>query len=269
MSSLWSSSLLALQCILVVAAVAWLIGVVRGNVSFIDSLWSLFFLVALGAYWVDLPGSDTRAILVTVVVAAWALRLSVHITVRNWGEAEDHRYQAMREKNSPGFALKSLYLVFGLQGVLAWVISAPLLVALRGAAPLGVFDVLATILWITGFVFEAVGDYQLMRFRADASNKGQVLRSGLWRYTRHPNYFGEACIWLAYYLFAVGAGGWWTVFAPILMTVLLIKVSGVALLEKDIGERRPGYAEYVKNTNAFFHGRHEQKQLPIELNRRF
>lgn len=252
MASLWPSSLLALQTILLVAVIAWAISVMRGNVSFVDSLWSLFFLIALGVYWIDTPGSDARAILVTAVVAAWALRLSVHITVRNWGEPEDHRYQAMRENNSPGFALKSLYLVFGLQGVLAWVISAPLLVAVRGPAPLGVFDGLAIIVWITGFIFEAVGDYQLVRFRADTRNKGQVLRSGLWRYTRHPNYFGEACIWWAFYLFAISAGGWWTVFAPILMTVLLLKVSGVALLEKDINQRRPGYAEYVRNTNAFF-----------------
>lgn len=250
--------LLALAPMAGLAFAAWLLSIAIRNVSIVDSLWSLFFLVALAVSWYGLPGSSTgsstRAVLITVLVLSWALRLSVHITVRNFGEGEDRRYQAMRRKHDPGFAWKSLYIVFGLQVLLAWIISLPLLVAVRAAHPVGMIDLLALVLWSVGFVFEAVGDRQLQRFRADPANRGQVLQSGLWRYTRHPNYFGEACMWWAFWLFALGGGGWWTVFSPILMTVLLLRVSGVTLLEKDMSDRRPAYRDYVQRTNAFLPG---------------
>ena len=193
--------------------------------------------------------------MVVVLTAIWALRLSLHISIRNWGEGEDARYQAIRRKNEPNFAFKSLYIVFGLQGVLAWIISLPLLFAINGTSAPGLLDSAALVLWLIGFVFEAGGDYQLMRFRSDPENKGKVLNTGLWRFTRHPNYFGDACIWWAFYLFAASAGAWWTIFAPALMTFLLLKVSGVRMLEKDIGERRPDYAAYIASTNAFLPGR--------------
>ena len=119
---------------------------------------------------------------------------------------------------------------------------------------MGVLDVAAVLVWIVGFVFEALGDLQLAQFRNNPDNKGKVLQSGLWSLTRHPNYFGDFCIWWGFYLFALSAGGWWTIVAPLLMSFLLLKVSGVAMLEKDIGERRPEYAAYVKETNAFFPG---------------
>ena len=130
----------------------------------------------------------------------------------------------------------------------------PLFPAISSAAPLNALDVVATLLWITGFVFEAGGDYQLTRFKADAESKGKVLDTGLWRYTRHPNYFGDFCIWWSFFLFAVAAGGWWTIASPILMSILLLKVSGVAMLESTIADRRPKYADYIRNTNAFFPG---------------
>lgn len=250
--------LLALAPMAGLAFAAWLLSIAIRNVSIVDSLWSLFFLVALAVSWYGVPGSSTgsstRAVLITVLVMSWALRLSFHITVRNFGEGEDRRYQAMRRKHDPGFAWKSLYIVFGLQVVLAWIISLPLLVAVRAARPPGMIDVLALVLWCVGFVFEAVGDWQLKRFLADPANQGRVLQSGLWRYTRHPNYFGEACMWWAFWLFALAGGGWWTVFSPILMTVLLLRVSGVTLLEQDMSDRRPAYRDYVERTNAFLPG---------------
>jgi steroid 5-alpha reductase family enzyme len=141
-----------------------------------------------------------------------------------------------------------------LQALLAWIISVPLLVAIRGGGDPGLLDMAAFALWLLGFVFEAGGDYQLSRFKADPANAGKVMDRGLWRYTRHPNYFGDACVWWAFYLFALAAGGWWTVYAPIMMTLLLLKVSGVALLEKTISDRRPQYANYIRTTNAFFPG---------------
>ncbi len=246
--------LIALAAILGVAVVAWLYSMLIKNVSFVDSLWSLFFLLAALVFAANADSLATRGLVVLALVAIWSLRLSIYITIRNWGEEEDYRYQAIRQNNSPGFAIKSLYIVFGLQGLLAWIVAAPLLPAITSSTGMGILDISAILLWIVGFVFEAVGDQQLKRFKADSGNKGKVLDTGLWRFTRHPNYFGEFCIWWAFWLFAVSAGAWWTVFAPLLMSFLLLKVSGVAMLEKNIGERRPEYARYIKQTNAFFPG---------------
>ena len=246
--------IIALLVILGVGVVSWLFSIARKDVSFVDSLWSFFFLLAAIVFATETTHLQERGILVLALVAIWALRLSIYITARNWGEPEDYRYQQIRANNEPGFAFKSLYIVFGLQGVLAWLVAMPLFPAISSAAPLNALDVVATLLWITGFVFEAGGDYQLSRFKADAESKGKVLDTGLWRYTRHPNYFGDFCIWWSFFLFAVAAGGWWTIASPILMSILLLKVSGVAMLESTIADRRPKYADYIRNTNAFFPG---------------
>jgi steroid 5-alpha reductase family enzyme len=189
--------------------------------------------------------------LVLVLVTVWAVRLAAFLAARNWNAPEDHRYQAIRARNQPHFEWKSLYLVFGLQGLLAWLVSAPLAAAVASPAPLGPLDWIGGLLVAFGIVFEAVADAQLARFRRDPASAGRVLDSGLWRWSRHPNYFGECCVWWGFYLLAVAAGGAWTVFAPLLMTLLLLRVSGVALLEKDIGERRPAYRDYVARTSAF------------------
>lgn len=246
--------LLALALILGIGIVAWVVSVAIRNVAFVDSLWSLFFLVAALVFATAAWPLSARGLLVTVLVAVWALRLSIYITSRNWGEPEDYRYRKIRANNEPGFAFKSLYIVFGLQGVLAWFVAMPLVPAIMNPGNIGALEIAAAVLWLVGFTFEAGGDYQLSRFKRDASNKGRVLDSGFWRYTRHPNYFGDFCVWWAFYLFAVAAGGWWTVLSPILMSLLLLKVSGVALLEKTITERRPEYAEYIRRTNTFFPG---------------
>jgi steroid 5-alpha reductase family enzyme len=246
--------LFALALILGVGVVAWAVSVAIRNVAFVDSLWSLFFLLAAIVFAASAWPLGARGLLVTVLVAIWALRLSIYITARNWGEPEDYRYQKIRANNEPGFAFKSLYIVFGLQGVLAWFIAMPLLPAIMNPGGIGPIEIVAASLWFVGFIFEAGGDYQLARFKRDASNKGRVLDSGLWRYTRHPNYFGDFCVWWAFYLFAFSAGGWWTLLSPVLMSLLLLKVSGVALLEKTITDRRPEYAAYIRRTNAFFPG---------------
>jgi steroid 5-alpha reductase family enzyme len=244
---------LALAVTLLVGVAGWLISLKKDDVSIVDSLWSLMFLAAAVVYF-GLGESGVRAQWLMILVTVWALRLSIHITVRSWGHGEDHRYQTIRRRNEPNFRVKSLYLVFLLQGALAWFISLPLYVALSGDAPLGWIDAVAAVVWLTGMLFESVSDYQLSRFTRNPDNKGKVLDRGFWRYSRHPNYFGEACVWWGYYLFAVAAGGWWTFPAPVLMTFLLLKVSGVALLEKDISNRRPAYAAYVARTPAFIPG---------------
>jgi steroid 5-alpha reductase family enzyme len=244
----------ALLAIAVLAVASWLVSVVKRDVSIVDTLWSLMFLLAAVAFAASIETLGARATLVLVLVSIWAVRLAAYITWRNWGEGEDRRYQAIRSNNEPRFWLKSLYIVFGLQGFLAWVISLPLLAAIAQPAALGLLDFVGVGLWLVGMVFEAGGDWQLARFKARPENKGRVMDKGLWRYTRHPNYFGNACIWWGFYLIALSAGGWWAVISPLLMTLLLLKVSGVALLEKDIGERRPAYREYVARTNAFIPG---------------
>lgn len=245
---------IALLAILGVGVASWVLSVFKKDVSFVDSLWSLFFLVAAAVFAFAAEPLSIKGKVVLVLVAIWALRLSIYITARNWGEPEDYRYQLIRANNEPGFAFKSFYIVFGLQGVLAWLIALPLFPAITSGSAFNWIDGVAAALWLLGFSFEAGGDYQLSRFKGRADSKGRVLDSGLWRYTRHPNYFGDFCIWWSFYLFAVASGGWWSIASPLLMSVLLLKVSGVAMLEKTISERRPEYADYIRRTNAFFPG---------------
>ena len=235
----------------------WLASLVRHDVSLVDRTWSIFITGAAAMYFALLPAPGARGAWMLVLAAAWALRLSLYITARNWGHGEDRRYREIRARNEPHFGLKSLYLVFALQAVLAWTVSAPFFAGMAGARPIGAIDVIGLALAAFGIVFEAIGDAQMSRFKADAANQGQVMDRGVWRYTRHPNYFGETCIWWGFWAVALGGAGLagaWTIVSPILMTVLLLKVSGESLLEKDIGERRPAYRDYIARTNAFFPG---------------
>ena len=245
--------LFALPVLLAMALAAWAVATVRRNAGLVDIVWSLFFLAAALVY-AGAGGEGERVWLTLALVTAWSLRLAVYLALRNWSAPEDHRYRAIRARNEPGFAWKSLYLVFGLQALLAWLISAPLAGGIASAAPLGMLDALGAALALFGIVFEATGDAQLARFKADPASAGKVMDRGLWRYTRHPNYFGEFCVAWGFWLLGVAGGAWWTLFAPLLMSLLLLRVSGVALLEKDIAERRPAYRDYVARTNAFFPG---------------
>jgi len=251
----WQAYLSGLYLMLVFAFAGWLFSVYKRNVTVVDSMWSLFFLLATIVYIFHENGLTDRNILLIGMVLIWSIRLSVYLSWRNRGPHEDHRYQAIRRNNEPHFWLKSLYIVFGLQAVLAWIVSLPLLGISVSSAPLNWLDIAGFALWFAGFAWETIADWQLTRFKAQAANQGRVLNSGLWRYSRHPNYFGECLLWWGLYLMALGAGAWWSIIGPLLMTLLLLKVSGVALLEKDIGERRPGYADYMRRTNAFIPGK--------------
>ena len=246
-----SLHLAGLAAIATLALAGWVLATARRNVAVVDSLWGPFFLVATLAYGPAGP----RGLLALGLVLVWAVRLSAYVTWRNWGEPEDRRYRAIRAPREPGFWWKSLYVIFALQALLAWVISLPLYAAAVSTAPLGALDVLGAALVLFGFTFETVGDAQLARFKADPAHRGAVMDRGLWRYTRHPNYFGECCVWWGFYAIALGAGAWWSLPGPVLVTFLLLKVSGVTLLEKDIGERRPAYADYIARTPAFLPGR--------------
>ncbi len=247
--------LMAFPWLLGIALVAWVVSSLRRNAGLVDIFWSLFLLAAALCFWLQGAGNRERGWLVLGLTAAWALRLALHLARRNWNAPEDHRYRAIRARNEPGFVWKSLYLVFALQAALAILVSAPLLAGITSPHPWpSVLDVAGLLLVVAGFVTEAVADAQLAAFQADAGNRGQVMDRGLWRYSRHPNYFGEFCVWWGFFLIAAATGAWWTVISPLVMSLLLLRVSGVTLLEKDIGQRRPGYAEYARRTNAFFPG---------------
>ena len=235
-----------------VAIALWIISLFKRDVSIVDSFWSVMILLAGLVYLLNAPEPGERAYLVIGLTLIWAIRLSAYISWRNRGEQEDYRYQQIRKNNQPYFEFKSFYIVFALQAALAWLVSLPLLAAINSQDPLNWIDYLALSLWITGMLFEVIGDRQLASFKADSANRGKVLSRGLWRYTRHPNYFGEFCIWWAFFLFALASGSWLSILSPLLMSLLLLKVSGVSLLEKDIASRRPQYEEYRKTTNAFF-----------------
>jgi len=256
-ATLWPIALAGLALIAVLALLTWLASLVQRDVSLVDRMWSLMIAGPALAYAAHTGWSGVRAIAVLVLVLAWGVRLAAYITWRNWGHGEDRRYQEIRARNQPGFAFKSLYLIFALQMLLAWIVSAPTLAALAGDHAFGALDAAGIAVALVGLLFEVVGDAQMASFKADPAHRGQVMDRGLWRYTRHPNYFGETCFWWGIWLVALGAGGAaaaWTVLSPLLMTVLLLKVSGVALLEKDIAERRPAYRDYIARTNAFVPG---------------
>jgi steroid 5-alpha reductase family enzyme len=204
--------------------VAWVLSLMKKDASIIDVVWGLGFAVIAWLYFGFSPSPTTRSYLVAALVTVWGVRLSLYILWRNWGRGEDYRYQAMREANPKTFPARSLITVFWLQAVLLWAISMPLMKAERSAQPVELIwlDMLGVVLFAVGFLFEAGGDWQLARFKSDLANRGQVMERGFWRYTRHPNYFGDALLWWGLFCFAAATpGAWWTVYSPLLMTLLL------------------------------------------------
>lgn len=254
MATFMEIALINLAVILVLMTGLWLLSLRLKNSSIVDIFWGAGFVITAWVSFAQTPdGFLPRKLLIAVLATIWGLRLSSYIFLRNRGKGEDFRYRKMREKAGDNWAGQSFARVFLLQGLLMWIISMPLLAAQMGtkAGRLTVVDLTGMLVWLVGFVFEAVGDAQLKRFKADPANRGKVMDRGLWRYTRHPNYFGDAVQWWGFYLIAAAAGGWWSVFSPILMTFLLVRVSGAALLEKTLAVR-PGYAEYIRATSGFF-----------------
>lgn len=256
--SIWQTYIFGLFPITAIACSTWLLSLRKRDVSIVDGVWSLLLWSAGVTYVVAGPPLRSRALLILTLLTVWAVRLAVYITARNWGEPEDRRYQQIRARNQPNFDIKSLYLVFLLQALLAWIISLPLLCAASADARLIWPDYLGGAIVVFGILFESIGDRQMARFKSDPANRGQVMDRGLWRYTRHPNYFGECCVWWGFYVIALAANGWWSLPGPLLITILLLRVSGVALLEKDIADRRPAYRLYMQRTNSFIPGRPRQ-----------
>lgn len=251
MTELIRPGLVGLGVILAAMTLLWLLSLRLRDASIVDPFWGPGFLLVALTWAVVADPLTARGILVVVLVGAWATRLGLHLLGRNRREGEDPRYAAWREEHGPSFWWVSLFKVFWLQAAILWIVAIPLLVSVTSAEPVGAWAALGAAVSLAGLLTEAVADAQLRRFRRDPANQGAVLDSGLWRYSRHPNYFGNSVLWWGLWLVAVGAGGWWTVFSPVLMTFLLVRVSGVALLEKDMEERRPAYADYVRRTSAF------------------
>ena len=255
MTSVIAAAIDGLVVALLIALVAWIASLLRRDVSLVDRAWSIMIWAAGAAYgWALWTAIGPRYLVMIGLGAVWAIRLAAYVSWRNWGHGEDRRYQAIRARNEPNFAVKSLYLIFGLQAVLAWLVSTPFLVAAAQPTPWNWLDAVGIALVVFGIAFETIGDQQLASFKADPANAGQVMDRGVWRYSRHPNYFGECCIWWGLFGMSLATGMWWGIVSPIVMTALLLKVSGVALLEKDIGERRPEYRDYIRRTNAFLPG---------------
>jgi steroid 5-alpha reductase family enzyme len=233
----------------------WLVSLALRDVSIVDPVWGLAFVVIAWATVLQLGGpgeAPARAMLIVGLVSIWGLRLAGYLAWRKAGMGEDERYVRMRQRVGPSFPLVSLGIVFGLQAALAWVVALPIQAGQVATTSLGLLDAVGVALWATGVAFETIGDLQLARFKADPANRGRVLDRGLWRYTRHPNYFGDFLVWWGLFVIAVAGGAWWTVIGPVVMSVLLLRVSGVTLLERTIAERRPGYEAYVRRTSAFF-----------------
>jgi steroid 5-alpha reductase family enzyme len=236
-------------------ALVWAASVAIHDASIVDVVWGIGFVVV---GWVCVAaghGNHDRRLLAAGLVSAWGLRLATHIGRRNLGKGEDRRYAQMRERHGGRFWLTSLYRVYAPQAVVLWVVSLPLQAAgsLGGNRGLGALDAVGAAVWLLGFGFEAIGDLQLARFKEDAANRGRVMDRGLWRYTRHPNYFGDATLWWGLGILALGAGGAaaWGLAGSALDTVILTRVSGKPVLERDIETRRPGYREYVERTSGF------------------
>ncbi|MFW5708883.1 MAG: DUF1295 domain-containing protein [Chloroflexota bacterium] len=245
---------LALLLVVFMMIGLWLLSLVLRDSGIVDIFWGIGFVILAIFYFILTDGFGGRKILVTALVVIWGLRLASHIGYRNIGKPEDFRYKRWREKYGRDYWWVSFFLVFLLQGTVMWLVSAPVLVAQYHSAPayFTLFDIAGAFLWSVGFFFEAVGDWQLMRFKADPANQGKVMNRGLWRYTRHPNYFGDSVQWWAFYLIAISVPwGLLTIFSPVLMTYLLVYVSGVAMLERSM-RKKPKYDEYMRRTSKFF-----------------
>jgi len=249
MSNVYIAAAVVIACQMIFL---WLLSIPLRNVSIVDIGWGIGFVLVAWLATQNIGGPST---ILYAMVTAWGVRLAWHLWLRNHGKPEDYRYVAMREKQGPSFVWSSLLRVFTLQGVIMWIVALPITVtgASQATEPCWYLIAAGSVLWLAGMIFEVIGDWQLARFKTNPDHQGQVMDQGLWKYTRHPNYFGEFLIWWGHWLVGVAvSGAWWTVVSPLLMSFLLLKVSGVALLEKAMKKRSPEYESYIQRTSQFF-----------------
>ena len=249
---IYLTNLLAVAALMVLG---WIISLVRRNVTIVDALWGMGFVLIAWMTWFHSEGYWARNLLLAGLTTLWGVRLTVYLALRNHGKGEDPRYAKWRRASGRRFWLTSLFKVFLLQALVLWAIALSVQAGQTQAYParFTVPDVIGTLVWLTGFAFESVGDWQLARFKADPSNKGRVMDRGLWQYTRHPNYFGECLVWWGMFLIALSnSGNAWTVVSPLIITAVLLKMTGIPLTEQLMVENRPGYRRYIQTTPAFF-----------------
>lgn len=240
----------ALPVLAAVFFILWIYSIIIDDVSFIDAFWSLGFLIAASAVYINVPGPSYTAHIIMGMTALWALRLGWHLWVRWRAHGADKRYlKILGDRQGLRRHIFTLWFVFGLQGALILVIVTPIVATLHDNPDvIPVTAYLGLVVFSIGFLFEAIGDYQLKQFRHDPNNQGKVLDTGLWRYTRHPNYFGDACVWWGLWLISADLT---VIFAPLLMTFILVKWSGKPLLERGLKQTRPDYNDYIERTSGF------------------
>jgi steroid 5-alpha reductase family enzyme len=227
----------------------WLLSLKKNNVTHVDIMWSLFFVLnALYFYTVFTP--SLRSTLILFLVLLWGLRLSIYLAIRNWGKSEDARYLKIRQNNEPNFRYKSVYIIFGFQSILAWIVGSILFMAIENDHPLTWLDSLGLLITLCGIIYESIADYQLMQFKNDIKNRGKLLQSGLWKLSRHPNYFGEILVWWGFFITTLVTGIHFNLIAPLLMTFLILRFSGVTLLEANLIKKFNGYDDYQKKVNT-------------------
>lgn len=232
----------------------WFVSLWRRNVNIVDSLWGLGFVLIAWITFFLAEGFAGRRALIAALTTVWGMRLCIYLSRRNWGAGEDARYGEWRKKSAESFWLTSFFKVFLLQALFLWAISLVLQAGQISPAPdhFVWLDGVGVIVWLVGFIFEAVGDLQLARFKTDPANKGRVMDRGLWAYSRHPNYFGEFLIWWGFFLITLSTpGGWWTIVSPLIVAIVLLKMTGIPLTEDNIKKTRPAYNDYIKRTSAF------------------
>jgi len=253
MDTIWLF-LLNLGAVIFLMLIGWLISLKYDNVTVVDSFWGMGFVTIAWLSWIIGDGGTPRGMVLAVLTTVWGLRLTVYLSWRNWGKGEDPRYASWRQAHGRRFRMVSLYKVFLVQAFFLWVIALSLQYGILAPAPsrLTWLDAVGLLVWTAGIAFESIGDMQLARFKSDPANQGRVMDKGLWAYTRHPNYFGEALIWWGIYLMVLStAAGWWTMISPVVITLVLVKMTGVALTEKTILKKRPQYRDYMERTSAF------------------
>lgn len=248
-----SSMLIAAITIAVIMVSTWLLSVIIKNASIVDIVWGAGFAITSWVLALTVDGDSGRQLLLAIMVGVWGTRLALYLAKRNIGHGEDWRYKAMRKKAGKKFTYSSLVTVFGLQGALMWVVSLPVQFGNGDSSPgVGPLAVIGIMVWLVGLSFEAIGDFQLARFKKDPNNAGKVMDQGLWSLTRHPNYFGDALLWWGIGIVGAETGSGVIGFiGPVAMTFFLLRISGVPMLERSLSRRREGYAEYAARTSQF------------------
>ena len=255
--------LASLKMLLLLAALTWFVSLIIEDVSIVDYIWSLLTLLAVITYAYLSYDNNLVSMSMFVMVAIWALRLTLFLVKRGRNKPEDRRYQVIRKRNSPHFGYKSLYLIFVFQALVAWVLSTLFVPIFTTSTEqsLNMWHFIGMAVWLFGFIYESIADHQLHAFNSRVIKEGSTLSSGLWRYSRHPNYFGEFCIWWGWFIFSIPTGSAWIILAPSIMTYLLLKFSGVGNMEEGIIDRRPDYQMYIDCTNTFFPGKPKCKVI--------